>query len=564
MFSTKNKSWKTELSELDEFTGKAPRYPLSAIEEYISREMENQNEIIENNSDHIAQGIIDASSSICGSIEKGFEEIAKINEEGFSEINFNLESISDILRWGFSRLIEEQRVTNLLLGNIAILLKIPDIQKERQYYLEQGLKFFQNGRSDNSFYNDSLENLRKAEQIEPTDYFTLRIIGLLYLYSKAHLDLDMAIQYFTKSAKYSQGETYSSSIQSNNPLDKDFAYSLVDQATGVMEAKRHTCLTYLDLSKCYYLKENYEEALINSRQAFKIDPVYLRAKYFIAKFLCCLNRFDEATKEVEELIVQRPKYILSIISDADMITVPQIQATLIRISTETYLRVNTLLEKIKSHKIKVDQFVEIVRSAEEALSNRTYLTSLRAEQILNKKHSWSLPETADLENYNIGAEITRLRYSRSFYVKLNSIVHRESNKANSILRRKVLDEQIMESLKFPKVKNNKKECSVIDYAKEYLRHSKKLAILDNKLGQAKNFIAEAKKNLVDNYRNELLRTIAIGGLISGFLPPFLKVLSTGYDFSNFWIIYISSFLIISLVLGLIRIPDYQKFKRYCS
>ena len=52
--------------------------------------------------------------------------------------------------------IEQQKLSNLLLQNIAELLRVPDSEKERQHSIELGIKFFVNAKKDSELYADAL------------------------------------------------------------------------------------------------------------------------------------------------------------------------------------------------------------------------------------------------------------------------------------------------------------------------------------------------------------------------------------------------------------------------
>ena len=57
--------------------------------------------------------------------------------------------------------IEQQKLSNLLLQNIAELLRVPDSEKERQHCIELGVKFFVNASKDEDLYAD-LHNRAKV------------------------------------------------------------------------------------------------------------------------------------------------------------------------------------------------------------------------------------------------------------------------------------------------------------------------------------------------------------------------------------------------------------------
>ena len=80
--------------------------------------------------------------------------------------------------------IEQQKLSNLLLQNIAELLRVPDSEKERQHSIELGIKFFVNASKDSDLFADALEELLKAESLMKQDYFVLHRLGFIYLYAE--------------------------------------------------------------------------------------------------------------------------------------------------------------------------------------------------------------------------------------------------------------------------------------------------------------------------------------------------------------------------------------------
>src|SRR5665647_1360004 len=110
--------------------------------------------------------IKESTSAVCGTIESGFELV----NNTLNDISFDIKNVcneisvmSSMLDWNLSILIEQQNITNFLLGNIAKLLRIPNSQKERQYFIEQGLKFFKNASIDADMYAVSYTHLRAHE-----------------------------------------------------------------------------------------------------------------------------------------------------------------------------------------------------------------------------------------------------------------------------------------------------------------------------------------------------------------------------------------------------------------
>jgi hypothetical protein len=155
---------------------------------------------------------VKAIQQVCGKIDDGFAEVSyhlrSINTN-ISELRGEINEMAAIFDWKLSMLIEEQRLTNQLLGHIAKLLRIPDSQKQRVYFIEQGLKYLKNAILEDinsSFFSDALEGFKEAEKIERKDYITLNRIGQIHLYSKKYLDIPVAEEYFLKSARESYAE----------------------------------------------------------------------------------------------------------------------------------------------------------------------------------------------------------------------------------------------------------------------------------------------------------------------------------------------------------------------
>ena len=117
--------------------------------------------------------------------------------------------------------IEQQKLSNLLLQNIAELLRVPDSEKERQHSIELGIKFFVNAEKDSDLYADALEELLKAESLMKQDYFVLHRIGCIYLYVEKYINPEKALDYFVKAAKYASVESSPKSVRLINAYISD-------------------------------------------------------------------------------------------------------------------------------------------------------------------------------------------------------------------------------------------------------------------------------------------------------------------------------------------------------
>lgn len=88
-----------------------------------------------------------AFQQVCGTLDDGFRQVSQHLQEvnaNLSELRSEISSMAAMIDWRLSLVIEQQRIANALLGHIAGLLRIPDSQKQRVYFIEQGLKYLAN------------------------------------------------------------------------------------------------------------------------------------------------------------------------------------------------------------------------------------------------------------------------------------------------------------------------------------------------------------------------------------------------------------------------------------
>jgi|TARA_B110000967_G_C18845877_1_gene541953 hypothetical protein len=89
------------------------------------------NQVIEKNSKEISESIrtgsagqVQAINNVCGQLEDMNYNLQSI-DYNISELRGEINTMASMLDWKLSQLIEEQRITNQLLGFIAQLLRIP-------------------------------------------------------------------------------------------------------------------------------------------------------------------------------------------------------------------------------------------------------------------------------------------------------------------------------------------------------------------------------------------------------------------------------------------------------
>jgi tetratricopeptide (TPR) repeat protein len=374
-----NQSYVTDLID-------SSRQQTQDISRIMSRQTKDIGESIEGASKEQSFAIQQATDSICGTLESGFELLSDNLQDisyGIDGVKSELNAMASMLDWKLSILIEKQRITNLLLGNIAVLLRIPDIQKERQYHIEQGIKFLNNAFFDNGFYDDALNNLLKAEKIEPTDFFALHRIGLIYLYSSSHLDLNRAEEYFRKAAKYAVAETNAGAMVTTNYLRGNVYETLLSQTPTVNSIRLQAAEAYMFAGRCCYIQGKFSESADLSGKSFGMVPNMVEAGFTQAKALSADDKISEAAIVLEAVIETDRFYSIKVASDLDLGTKNEIKTLLENFRDVAITNVSKLLAQCKDKMIQESIARDEIAKIETLASRKSYLHSKKAIDLIN-------------------------------------------------------------------------------------------------------------------------------------------------------------------------------------
>lgn len=361
----------------------------------ISQQTREFNENIREASREQVLAIQESTNAVCGTLNAGFELLSdNLQDISYSidELRSEVSAMSSMLNWKLSLLIEHQRITNLLLGNIAILLRIPDIQKERQYHIEQGIKFLKNAIFDSDFYEDSLNNLLKAEKIEPADFFALHRIGLIYLYSPKHLELNKAEEYFKKAAKYAVAETNVGASITTNYLAGDLNKNLTEQGPSIDSIKLQAAEAFMFAGRSYYIQGKLNEAAEYASKAFNLVPQLVEAGFTQAKALAANNNDSQAAIVLEKVINRDRFYSLKTLSDLDLCPRPSILSLLKKLQKEATDKAIDTLHYCKGKIILGSNATEYLNKIERLTNKNTYLTSKKAIDLFEKVKDWQFCE----------------------------------------------------------------------------------------------------------------------------------------------------------------------------
>lgn len=237
-----------------------------AVKNQIEKELNShQLKIANANSDY--QKLYETlEKRLCGSLVQGFNVAFSQNfsaTETNEDDNIGLHKMSTIFEWDFAKIIEQNKISSILLDDIAQLLNISDKEKERKTAIEKGLTFLKQATLSQEFYAEAKRFFEKALEQEDIDYYVLYNLGLIHLFSDCHFDPEIAQTLFSKSAKYA---TVGSSFSKPRYGERSSLFnSMVNPLTIAGQA-------LLYAARASYSLDKIDEAFDTINEAILIDP----------------------------------------------------------------------------------------------------------------------------------------------------------------------------------------------------------------------------------------------------------------------------------------------------
>jgi hypothetical protein len=560
--------WKKEANAIDSWLDytkdtQLAKYTADTVGSYISEASQEQIGAINSLADDI--GFLNYD------LNRGFEGISSLLEttnESLSNINESLFFINENLEMQ----IEVQRVGNVLLGNIAKLLRVPDSEKQRQHHIELGCKFYTNTVKDDDLFNDSLNEFLAAEKLMPQDYFVLHRIGMIYLFSKKNMNIQLALEYFLRAAKYASVESdtdaarlaniltqnsYSQDEEDTEDLYENTSIYTDEELIGQLAAE-----SYEKAALAFYILGDFEQAVVNAQKAKQLNP---EPKYGfkLSKYLARTGKSELAVTELNEAIEKLPKLFIGTYNDLDLLNESRILKLLKDKNEEKTNKIIELISFLKTTNTKEDAYYitklkEVLKDKYEnkvALINEVNFVNdakvkftAEINQLLNelkttnktkyKNYIYNLEQAVNYSNFQKEQLIyfvqTCLIKEKKFDDNLKTLITSFSKyNADFVIKNKEY-ESIIESDLFSKPSFfNLWEKSILkqneDLRLEIINYNDDLK---NQIEISRNQLADlndkAKQN--EKYENNSL-VIGIGGMFGGFIITFIYGILF-YDWTN--------------------------------
>ena len=277
--------------------------------------------------------------------------------------------------------IEQQKLSNLLLQNIAELLRVPDSEKERQHSIELGIKFFVNASIDADLYADALEELRKAEILMKQDYFVLHRIGCIYLYAEKYINPEKALDYFLRAAKYASVESDSNAAHLANVLTNNFntvnsELNNSEKQIGLLAAD-----SYEKAAFSAYILGRFSDAVNYQSKALKFNDI-TQNRFLLAKYQVRNGEISEGVKNLNLCIDQEPVFAIAAFKVLDLINEPEVLQLISNKNQEIDNKIIKLRDKWE--KIESTEALKVIKELTE-LSQKSYEIKISQFKAFEKK-----------------------------------------------------------------------------------------------------------------------------------------------------------------------------------
>lgn len=254
--------------------------------------------------------------------------------------------------------------------------------------------------------------------------FALHRIGLIYLYSPKHLELNKAEEYFKKAAKHAVAESNVGASITTNYLSADLNKNLTEQKPTIDSIKLQAAEAYMFAGRSCYIQGKLNEAVEYASKAFNLFPQLVEAGFIQAKALAANNNDSQAAIVLEKVINTDRFYSLKTLSDLDLCPKPSILSLLKKLQKEATDEAIKKLHYCKEQIIEGSNAIEFLNKIERLINKDTYLTSKKAIDLFKKVKDWKFCEP--LQNIKQSNDFNEL------LAIINSLIQRKRHLINTI------------------------------------------------------------------------------------------------------------------------------------
>jgi len=376
------------------------KYGADTVGQYINQASKEQVEAINQLGQAIGRGMNVLSN-----------QMSDINNQ-MSDINQELV----FLNRNIDIQIEQQKLSNLLLQNIAELLRVPDSEKERQHSIELGIKFFVNASKDSDLYADALEELLKAESLMKQDYFVLHRIGCIYLYVEKYINPEKAHEYFLRAAKYASVESDNKAARLASVLTNNFNTVNSDINNSEKQIGLLAADSYEKAAFAAYILGRFSDAVNYQSKALTFNAVP-QNRFVLAKYQVRNGEISGGVKNLSQCIDDEPVLAVATFKEIDLINEPEVLNLVSNKNQEIDNEINKLRDKWE--KVESTKAANVIKELAE-LSQKSYEIKISQFKLFEKKAN-EINKNIGVTESEIDAYVTQIKKTKFLTLDSNAI-----------------------------------------------------------------------------------------------------------------------------------------------
>lgn len=356
--------------------------------------------------EEIFSGILTCASKVCNSLDYALQLLST-----------QTPILGRTLDVRLSLVLEQDMINRLLTEDIAQLLRIPEIQKNRLVLIEQAFKCIQNAFYDTAFDKQALQYLLEAEKSEPSDYVVLYFVGMIYLYSTPCMDLPKAESYFRKAAIFSKLDTKPNAFKLADIVKADLL-KYNSSVSNNQKTQYIAAESFFQAALASFIQRKQNEAVELFTTALELVPEMHEAGYYACVSNALVGNKESTLKSLGDLVEKMPLYAVVAACDPMLASLSYVQEWMSELKQNTINEASRLLDEIEGHMLKSSIHENDLQSVRVKLYEADYLDA--DEMLTSLKYKWTVLLKKEQEEYETNKE--KVSFVKGIIFDSNKIV----------------------------------------------------------------------------------------------------------------------------------------------
>lgn len=236
--------------------------------------------------------------------------------------------------------------TNYLLGNIFELLKIPEFEKERAFYIKEALKYVEQSTFDETIGLDAEKSFLIALEYKKQDWFVNFNLGILYMTNLNCFNLEKAIEHLQTAQKYFNAEISSQIIKRETAESSTQISQSYNTKKNKDEQLTFAADIFLHLALCYYALDNDQDAINFALKATMIKKD-VKSDFFLLKYRCRVLDDEVLKTEISNFLMQYPDSFNILAAEPDLLLKSEIADFLLSLKNKNNELKATLTSRLQ-------------------------------------------------------------------------------------------------------------------------------------------------------------------------------------------------------------------------